>query len=178
MSEIKMDSVELILQLLRTNMDQTFKTYYDGDPDLIPEFNLPACVVTKPSDTEVAATFSEDDVTETIVIKAILNKADDWAPEVEPTNMTEKKLRRIMEARDAETGRFLSNSIKGAIRLQLDGDRRIGEQMDLEIGVSGRPTGIQEGRVTGTVTTAEAHLTIQLMYSVDVDYLGTPAPED
>lgn len=169
MSNLKQDSVELVLKLIRDGMGETFATYYDGDPDLIPVFNLPACVVTKTSDTEVAGTFAEDDVTEAIVIKAILNKADDWADDVDPTNLTEKKLRRIMEARDAETGRFLKNSIKGAIRLQLDGDRRIGQQMDLEIGVNVRPSGD-----SSTVTTAEAHLTIQLLYSLDVDYLAEP----
>ena len=154
------DSVELILELLRENMGSTFKTYYDGDPDLIPDFNLPACVVTKASDTEVGGTFAEDDVTEALVIKAILNKKDDWDNKAEPTNLTEKKLRQIMEARDATTGRFLKNSIKGAVRKGLDGDRRIGQSMSLEIGVNVRPN---------DVVTAEAHLTIQLEYSLDVD---------
>lgn len=160
MSVVKQDSVELILDLLRTNMDQTFKQYYDGDPDLIPDFNLPACVVTKTSDTEVAGTFAEDDVTETLVIKAILNKKDDWSADIDPVNMTEKKLRRIMEARDETTERFLPNSIKGAVRKGLDGDRRIGAQMDLEIGVNVRPNDL---------VTAEAHLTIRLEYSLHVD---------
>lgn len=157
---MKPDSVELVLNLLQKSLSKgTFKMYYDGDPDLIPSFNLPACVVTKTSDTEVSGTIAEDDVTETIVIKAVLNKKDDWTANVEPTNLTEKKLRRIMEARDKVTGRFLPPCVKGAVRKGLDGDRRIGESMSLELGVQIRPNDL---------VTAEAHLTIELKYSLDV----------
>lgn len=157
------DSVELVLDALRTRMDQTFKAYYDGDPDLIPDFNLPACVVTKTSDTQETATARQDEVTETIVIKAILNKKDDWTGAKELTNSTEKRLRQIMEERD-ETGRYRDTSVRGGLRYGLDGSRRMTGSISMEIGVQLRPT------TTGAdLLTAEAHLTIQLKHSVYVD---------
>ena len=99
------------------------------------------------------------------MIKAVLNKKPDYSDRLEPTNTTEKRLRDIMEARDAVTGRFIGNSVKGAIRKGLDGDRRIGQSMNLEIGITQRRTG-EPGVYQAS---AEAHLTIQLEYSLNVD---------
>lgn len=161
------DSVQLVSELLKGSLTPTgegvkpfFVTFYDGDPDLIPTFNLPALIVTKTSDTSEPATNVQDSITETLVVKAVLNKADDWnGDKADPTNLTEKKLRDQMEARD-ENGRWLPNTIKGALRKGLDGNRRIGERMSLEIGVTPRPNDL---------VTHEAHLTITIEYSVDVN---------
>lgn len=157
------DSVQLVLDLLRERLDGAgaFKSFYDGDPDLIPTMNLPALVVTKTSDTSEPATQDQDDVTDTIVVKAILNKADDWGNDRAKTKeLTEAKLRRWMEERDPVTRRWKPTTIKGALRQGLDGDRRIGQRMSLEIGVTPRP---------GDLVTHEAHLTITVEYIVNVD---------
>lgn len=158
------DSVQLALKLLREAFKGSeFKEFYDGDPDLIPTFNLPCLIVEQTADTTEKYSVASDAVTETLVVKVIRNKADDWKPNVDPLNLTHLKIRRAIGGRDATTGRYLPNTVKGALSVGVWGPRRIGRGMTVEIGVQPRPAENGEELVT-----AEGHVTIQIEYSVNV----------
>jgi hypothetical protein len=45
-------------------------------------------------------------VTEQLVVKLIYDKADDWTAESDEVNLSEKKARDVVEARDLETGGY------------------------------------------------------------------------
>lgn len=159
------DSVQTVLKLLKAAIGEGgfFKSFYDGDPDVIPAMNLPALVVTKTGDDGEPGTNVQDDITETLVVKAILDKKDDWDNKVDPINMSERKLRGVMEARDRTTRKWLPNTIRGALRNEIDSDvphPTISQRHSLQIGVTPRP---------GNLVTHEAHLTITVQYAVDVD---------
>lgn len=151
------DSVQLTIDLLRTTFGSDFKEYYDGDPDRIPAFNLPALVVDQPTGTSSKASVAEHDVLDTIRVKVVFNKKDDWADNVDPLNLTHYKIRKAIAGRDETTGRYLGKSILGALVSGLDGDRRLGKGISMEYGRVKRP---------GDVVTAEGHVTFQVLHSV------------
>lgn len=147
-----------ILRFLREEFGETFKAYYDGDPDAIPAFNLPAVVVEKQRDTTAQGPTGLSRVDESILIKLIYDKADDWEASDSTVDLTMKKIRQAFEARDAATGKYLPNSIKGALktRLKMD-DAVLQEDMTLELGVVPR---------VDDLITAEGHLTVNVSYFV------------
>ena len=154
------DSVQLVLRLLKDALDGSgIKQFYDGDPDLIPEFNLPCIVVEQLTDETVGGTFREDDVRDTVLVKVIFNKKDDWTNDVDPTNTTHTKIRKLIGGRDLQSGDYLPGTVKGALRPELYGQRRIGSEMSVELGVLPRPE---------ELITAEGHVTVKVDYSVDV----------
>jgi len=168
------DSVERIVELMESTFtfggDGIYKTIYSGEPEQIPAFNLPAIIVTETSDTTEAGAFAQDDVTEQITIKVVYNSQDDYSngtqggdgKGVDPKNLTETKIRKAINARDPETGHYLSTSIKGALRsLQTpDGTTEVGELIQVEIGIQPRANGL---------LTSEGHVTFSLKYPVDLD---------
>ncbi|MFM9793302.1 hypothetical protein [Streptomyces turgidiscabies] len=162
MSDKYQDNVRRILNLMKTTFGSTMKMYYDGDPDEFPpEFDLPALIVSQVSDSTVAGSFGQDDVTDTIVIKILLNKKDDWSAGANPDNMTERKLREYVGARNPETGRFEERTVKGALRtFGTQGIVAIGRETTVEYGITPR---------ANDVVTAEAHVTFPIQYAVDVD---------
>lgn len=156
---MKQDSVQLVLGLLKAAFeDGQFKEFYDGDPDMIPLFNLPAIIVTQTADTTTSDTTNEDDIVDQVVVKVIYNKADDFTgDDVNPLDMTERKIRQAMAARDAVTGHYLPNTVKGALQANVYGDSRINKGMTIAYGTMPRPNDLY---------TAEGHLTINVEYSV------------
>lgn len=134
------------------------KSFYDGDPDVIPEFNLPAIVVSKKNDVSSIDTNAQDDVTEAIVVKVIFDKRDDWTATTDEVDLTERKIRRLVEARDQVTGKYLPNTVKRVIREVL-------EQNNLLI--VGDTTFELDGLLRpNEIVTMEGVLTIPIQYSV------------
>jgi len=159
------DSVAFVLNLLRTAIGESFEerniTYYDGDPGVIPHINLPAIVVELLRDDDTKASRSENDLTDSLVVKVIFNKKDDYTGEkVDPLNLTHRKIRRTIGARDETTKRYYPNTVKGVLTEGLGGDRRIGKAMSTEYGVVERKDGLE---------TAEGHVTFQLLQSFNVN---------
>jgi hypothetical protein len=159
---MKKDSVQLLLELLKDKLaSRGFKEFYDTDPDEIPTANLPCVVVEQLSDVMTRASVAENDITDTLVIKVVMNKRDFERPDQNPENRTGRKLREIFNGRDATTGRYLPTTVRGAVeRVKLDGDRRISRDQALEFGVALRPN---------NMATYEGHLTIQILHSVYYD---------
>lgn len=75
----------------------SFKTYYDGDPEAIPLLNLPCIIVTQTGDETTAGAWQQDDIEDRLNVKIVLNMKDDWdGNKVDPLNMTERKIRNFI----------------------------------------------------------------------------------
>lgn len=147
-----------LLGFLREEFGSQFKAYYDGDPDLIPDFNMPCIVVVKNGDQSSNGPTGLQRVTEQLVVKVIYNKADDWTAKTDEVNLTEKKIRDIVESRDPETGAYLKTTLKHALlnRFTVDG-LELDQRLAFELGTLPR---------TEELVTEEGHLTINLTYLV------------
>lgn len=151
--------VERVLRFLKEEFkDKPFKSFYDSDPDAIPSFNLPCVIVEKQRDTTGPGPTGLRAVNEEILINVVFDKSDDWDAQSDEADLTKRKIRQIVEARDKTTKQYLPNSIKGALRTKLAmDDATIGDDMTFELGVLPRPD---------DVITAEGHLTITVSYYV------------
>lgn len=153
------DNVQRLLKIMQSTFGDAFKTYYDDDPEQIPDFNLPCLVVSQLGDTTNEAAFGQDDVEEELVVKVILNKKDDFSSTVDPTNMTQRKIRDLIGKRDPTTGKYDAKTVKGALReFGLQGIVAIAPAMQVVYGIT--------PRLNDTLT-AEGHVTFKITYSVD-----------
>lgn len=152
------DAAKLIMTRVRGILGEDY-SYYDGDPILIPEANLPAVVV-EPLTMQINASATmTDDFFETILIKVILNKKTDYGADGQ-TDMTKKKLRRLIAGRDPETGYYTTNSLVGSLRTQITlGDYALQNDMEVQFDVDVRPE---------DVITSEAYITCTLRTRVIV----------
>ncbi|MBZ4533129.1 hypothetical protein GBP62_25155 [Mycobacterium avium subsp. hominissuis] len=93
-------------------------------------------------------------------MKVVYNKEDDWSPSVKPIDLTEKKIRDIVEARSPQGG-YDSSTLKYALmnRFRMPGgDGRavaLDQSMRFELGTLPR---------SEDLITEEGHLTISLTY--------------
>lgn len=86
------------------------------------------------------------------------------APKIDPVNLTEKKIRNYIAARDAD-GRYLDKSVKGALRVaMLEGVEAVAPTMAVQYGMNERTTVNNEHNAW---LTAEGWVTFGLEYSVD-----------
>ena len=162
-------SVELVIELLQATYgpagpEGRFRTYYNGDPEVIPRFNLPCIIVTQTGDSTVEGEMGEDDVTDQLIIKVLLDKRDDLTGSIEPTNLTDKRLRELVASRD-DQNEYKTGTIKRMLREALLEDvTAVAPTMDIQYGISQRPTMDDESNADWT---AEAHVTFSVQYSVN-----------
>ncbi len=158
------DNVQRLLSLLKDTFGTTFKAYYDDDPERIPDFNLPCIVVSEVSDSTDQGAFEQDDVEEELVVKVIYNKKDDFASDVVPGDMTQRKIRNIISKRDPATGQYDPKTVKGVLRtFGLQGIVAIANTMTVAYGITPR---------VDDVLTSEGHVTFRIQYTVDTNELG------
>ncbi|MDR6794736.1 hypothetical protein J2X12_004116 [Pseudarthrobacter oxydans] len=159
------DTVQRVISLMRDTFGDAFKTYYDGDPEAIPVFNLPAIIVTQTGDSTAQAAFAQDDVEDQLTIKVVLNKRDDWTGDaVDPLNMTERKIREFVGKLDGE-GKYGSRTVKGALRnYLLEGVTAVAPTMTVDYGINPRVAG--EGLAD---ITAEGHVSFSIKYAVETN---------
>lgn len=162
------DSVQRVLNLMKSTFGEEFRTYYDGEPEVIPMFNLPCIIVTQTSDTTQEESMGQDKVEDSITVKVVLNKMDDWdGDKVNPLNMTERKIRDFIGKRDDEEGNFEPRTVKGALRSNLLEDvEAVAHLMNVEYGINPRAVGPNEKTQYATLT-AEGHVTFTIEYAVD-----------
>lgn len=154
------DSVTLIIERLKASLPEgKFKTFYAGDPDLIPEFNLPCIVVELMDSRTEGGSTAERDVTDTVLVKVIYNKKDDWTGTIDPLNSTHRNLLDAVNKTD-DNNTYLPDTLYGALLEPLNGDMRINRDSVLELGTLPRPENI---------VTAEAHLTLNVLHTVRVE---------
>lgn len=154
--------IDKLIGFLRDEFGSQFKAYYNGDPDVIPDFNLPCVSVVKNSDQTGNGPTGLQRVSEELVVKVILNKADDWTAATDEVDLTEKKIRDMVEARDPQTGNYLPATLKHALlnRFTVDG-LELNQAMTFELGVLPRSEDLvtQEGHLTLTVSYLVANVT-------------------
>lgn len=161
------DSVQLVLDAMREAFGHEFKTYYDGDPEAIPVFNLPALIVTQTNDETAEGAFGQDDVVDQLTIKLVLNKRDDFTTKLDPLNTTERRLRDYVGKKNSETGRYEERTVKYALRhAALEGVTAIGNSITVEYGLTPR-TGLTDSNTLTDLLTAEAHINLAVQYSID-----------
>lgn len=148
-----------IIRTLKETFGSTFHEYYDGDPYAIPDSMLPAIIVEQQSARITAGATGLDRNTETVVIKVVLDKRDDFNKD-ENINNAYQQQRDFIFARDPSTKEWLSKSIMGQIRTNftLD-DVVVGQSVDVQYFIQQRPE---------ETYTDEAHVTIEATELVPV----------
>lgn len=159
--DIYKDGVARVLEYLKDNFktdpfnELSLQSYYEGDPISIPKANLP-CVVVESVGANVTADATGTDLfIQQILIKVILNKQDD-AGASDDVDLTERRLRIMVQGRDSTTGQYLPQTILGILRTNLtmsnvDLSNEIAIAYDIDI----RPDQIVTSEAHITVTTRE-----------------------
>lgn len=150
------DGTELILGYMREEYGDYFHAYFEGDPGDMPESLLPCLVVWKHSGTSNPGPTGTQDVTEQIIIQAILSKSDDFgAAKVYPgVDLTNRKLRMLAEGRDEATAAYLPNTICGILSKNIT----LGDNvLQMTIG-----TDYVLARRGNDMLTSEVHVTVNL----------------
>lgn len=151
-------SVDKLVEFLREEFGEQFKAYYNGDPDVIPDFNLPCVSVIQNSDQIVNGPTGMQRVTEELVVKVIYNKADDWTATTDEVDLTEKKIRDIVESRDPGNGNYSTTTVKDALMKRFTAEGlQLSQAMTFELGVLPR---------SEELVTQEGHLTLSVTYLV------------
>lgn len=161
-----LDSVELVLAKVKDVFGDTFKTYYDGDPLAIPAFNLPALIVDLSNDDTTEGAMGEDDIVDSIVIKVVFDKRDDFEGDgngVDTDNLTVKRIRKIVGQVNREAGQYPDKSLKHVVRTLVTEDfTAVLSDLNVSYGVNQRVQGAGLADIT-----EEAHLTFRIQYSAD-----------
>lgn len=135
----KQTGADKILGLLRTTFGDKFKTYYNGDPEAIPQSALPAItanITRQRIDNEATGV---DIIIEDILVKMILNKKDDFGAAAN-SDLTEVKLRRMAAGQDATTGQWLEGTLMYTLRTQITlNDTTVGQNIAINYDVNLRP---------------------------------------
>lgn len=144
-----------IKKLMEDTFGQTFKAYYEGDPIEIPKVNLPCMIFeTQAGRAQLDAT-STDRVQRQINIRVVFNKEDDYNAKPDQ-NLTEKKLRMIVEAQDPQTGEYLKNTVVGALRYNLTLQSSIiNNDIDWQYDLQPRSAGLVTSEATVQVAPVE-----------------------
>jgi hypothetical protein len=140
-----------------------FKEFFYGDPFAIPVSQLP-CIIVDPGKThnELGPT-GMDRVTQTIDIKVVLNKREDFAGD-SAVSITKKKLVQYMEARDDTTKQYLPQTVMGVVRTFLTlsesepQNLMVNSISDIDYGVSNRSSATYDtlaAEAVCTITTTE-----------------------
>lgn len=155
MSEYK-TTIDVLIDLLKQQFGDTFNSYYEGDPLQVPAANLPAISVTKRSGTVDEDATMMDKLIGQLFIRVIFNKGDDYGSN-DNVDLTERKLRQIIEGRD-ETGGFAPDTILGIVRPNITiGGNVINSSISWEYGI------VPRGQFGGDVgETSEGQVTISV----------------
>lgn len=149
------DALVLVQNLMRKTLGETY-TYYEGDPITIPIDSLP-CVIVELFNVEVRTgqATGTDDLAEQILIRVCLNKSDDLGAS-DDYDLTERKLRWIVQGRDRQTGTYHNNSILHAIRKNITlGGYNIDSSVDVNYDVNARPNQMMTSEATISISTRE-----------------------
>jgi hypothetical protein len=111
------DAVVRILELLKDNFGEAYgiAAFYEGDPVIFGTSSLPAiCVMKRDASYDVSAT-QTDEITTSILIKLVLDKREDYGGST-TIDLTDKRLRTMIEGRDQTTAQYATESLMGILR--------------------------------------------------------------
>jgi hypothetical protein len=155
------DTVDRIIDLLQATFSKRFAAYYESDPIQIPTVNLPCVIVEKSigNATIKGAPTGHDSTESDIIVKIVFNKKDDYGAN-DDVDLTGRKLRYIVEARDKDTGAWKEGTIVHTLRKHLTLSQEVFENdITWEYGIQPRED---------SVLTAEAHVLIKTRGVVEV----------
>lgn len=152
MEEVKVfdDVVPRIIAIMKATFNDSFLAYYDDDPVDIPLANLPCMVVEEVADRITLDATGTDNLQTQLNIALILNKKDDYGAS-DDFNMSKRKLRRLIKARDPVTGQYMPNTVLGVLRTQITlSNLALNMQVDVRYDLQPRPnqTVTSEARVS------------------------------
>ncbi len=156
MAELFKDTTDRLLQYLKDTFGDQFHAYFEGDPVQIGQSLLPCIVVQKVTGTIQTGPTGADENIEQIMIKVILNKKDDFGATETNVELTERRLRRIVEARDSVTLQYVPESLMGGLRTNITlGDVVLDMSHNIAYDLDLRPDDMitSEAHITTTVRT-------------------------
>lgn len=140
-AKVYSDAIARLTTLFKDTFGSYFVSYYEGDPVSIPSVSLPAIIIEKQTGrlSITDAPTGHDRFTEVISIRLVLNKEDDLGASDEK-DLTERKLRRLVEARDPSTGQYMQGTLLKALRthLTLD-DLQFNADIEIAYDINPRP---------------------------------------
>lgn len=147
-----------IIKYIKDNGDKRIKSYYFGDPLIIPVSNLPALIVSKRSSDIIHGATGMDDVGRNYTIKLVFSKKDELGKN--PNEVTvQRTMADIIEATETD-GTWTPTSIMGVIRKYFTlGDTINDQTIGIEYFLTER----------GELITEEAEININIKDFVDVD---------
>lgn len=155
------DAVVRILELCRTEFSGEINAFYEGDPIDIPKASLPAIIVEEMSTniTLTGAPTGHDHFVTTVSIRVLYNKADDLGAS-DDMDLTERKLRRFIGARDPLTGSYKEGTLLKLLRTHLTlSNLQFNANVDINYDLNPRPNQVvtSEGQLT---ITAEGNIVV------------------
>lgn len=144
------DGVTRILDLMRDTFSDRITNYFNGDPEFIGKSYYPCICVSLPQTEITPGATGQDNVAEKVMIKLVFNKLDDANADPN-TDLTELKLRRMVQGQDPATGQWLPGTLMYALRTNLTlGNVNLNEDVQIAYDVNLRPddTITQEAWVT------------------------------
>lgn len=116
-AQVYRETVDRFMILCKDTLGSDFNAFYEGDPIEIPAANLPCVIIEKIHGTIslTNAPTGHDRFVENISIRLLFNKSDDLGAS-DDADLTERRLRRYVEARDPQTGTYLAGTLMYALR--------------------------------------------------------------
>lgn len=110
---------QTLIDLLKTNLpENTFLSYYEGDPILIPASLMPACVISESQTDYDTGPTGFDEIKHTLLIQVVFNKKDEIGKPDNQVTM-DRMIDQVCQGRDETTGDFLPSSIMSILRRNI-----------------------------------------------------------
>jgi len=146
-----------IIKYLKDYGDKRIKSYYFGDPLLIPASNLPAIIVSKKSSNISHGATGLDNADKVYTVKLVFNKKDELGKNPNEVAI-QRTMADIIEGVDT-SGNWVSNSIMGVLRKYFTlGDTIEDQLINIEYFLTER----------GDLITEEADININIIDFVNV----------
>jgi hypothetical protein len=114
------DSAAQILDIMRETFGDSFREYFDGEPEMITDAQLPCMMVRTPNISIKLASTGTDMISETVTIIVSFNKADDIGAK-QDTDLTMYRIRKLILGQDPSRGEdfiapYYPRTVMGALR--------------------------------------------------------------
>lgn len=154
-SEKYPDIVDRLMKLIKANFGGFFKQYYEGDPIEIPKANYPCVIIEKVGSNVSLGATGQDVLVSQYNIRFLLDKSDDFNAS-DTKDLTEKKLRELVEARDPQTGLYLENSLLYVLRTNITiGQVNVATDVDIRYDLQPRPNQVVTSEALVSIVTNE-----------------------
>lgn len=157
-SNNKLDSSQVMMNMIKKQFGDLFNAYFIGAPDVIPEAAFPCLVVQKTAASFTAGATMTDDKTEQIMIHVLANGKEGFGtPDDDDTVM--RQIQNLVEGVDPASGQFLATSLMHVVRQNITfNDNIIDNSVEINYDVTVRPNQPSIMEAIVVVTTKERML--------------------